>query len=171
VAGLCDQLRNGLGALGPQLAEQIDTLCEAAEADPTEAVQDLLEQLPAALPTGPGEGCQSLPDLIDQGGEARGVDPAPLRGLVEQLCALVPGQPAPALTPDPTPTPQQPVQPVAHPQEQHPQPAVVPVSGGGGTGGGQLAYTGVEPRPYLAAGVGALGLGFLLQHLGRRRAA
>ncbi len=169
IAGLCDQVRDGLLGISPQLAAGFDQLCEAAEADPTEALQDLLEQLLAALPTGLGEGCRSLLDLIDQGGAALGVDPAPLRGLVEQLCALIPGE-----QPDPVPAPvAQPQHPTLHPvaqPQQHPQHAVVPVASSGGTGSGQLAYTGVDPKPYLAGGVVALGLGAGLVRLGRRRA-
>ncbi|MGY1771802.1 hypothetical protein [Blastococcus sp. SYSU D00813] len=170
VAGLCDQLRDGLGALNPQLATGFDQLCEAAEADPTAAIQDLLEQLLAALPTSLEEGCDSLIGLIEQGGAALGVDAAPLVGLVEQLCALIPG-PAPEQPRPEQPQHPQPAHPVVHPQQQ-PQPAVVPVAGGGPTGGGgQLAYTGVDPEPYLFGGVAALGLGAGLQVLGRRREA
>ncbi|MGY1741230.1 MULTISPECIES: hypothetical protein [unclassified Blastococcus] len=170
VAGLCGQLRDGLGALDPQLAAGIDQLCEAAEADPTAAIQDLLEQLLAALPTSLEEGCDSLIGLIEQGGAALGVDPAPLVGLVEQLCALIPG-PAPEQPRPEQPQHPQPAHPVVHP-EQQPQPAVVPVSSGGPTGGGgQLAYTGLDPKPYLFGGVAALGLGAGLQLLGRRRQA
>jgi hypothetical protein len=168
LAALCDQLRTGFGALSPRLAEGVDMLCEAAEADPTAAIRDLLEGLLAQLPTDPAAGCSALLGLIDQGAGALGVDAAPLRDLVVQLCALVPGEPAPAPAAQPQ-QPAAPVHPVVQPQQQA-QPAVVPAASSGGTGGGRLAYTGVEPRPYLAAGVVALGLGAGLQRLGRRRA-
>ncbi|SEP28243.1 hypothetical protein [Trujillonella endophytica] len=91
--------------------------------------------------------------------------PQPLVDLVD---ALICPEAAPAPAPAPQPQHPQPVQPVAQP-EQH-QPVVVPVVSGGGPGGGQLAYTGMDPKPYLAGGVVALGLGTGLTLLGRRRA-
>lgn len=47
--------------------------------------------------------------------------------------------------------------------------AAAPVAYTTPTGTGRLAYTGAEPKPYLAAGAAALGLGGLLQFAGRRR--
>ncbi len=165
----CDQVVGGLAGLSPELAELIGSLCEAAEEDPAEALEGLVQRILDQLLDGLEQGCDALLGLIDQGAATLGADAAPLRGLVEQLCALIPGEePAPA--PGAQPTHPAPVHPVAQPQ-QHPQPAVVPVAHSGGTGGGgQLAYTGVDPKPYLFGGVAALGLGAGLLRLGRRAA-
>jgi hypothetical protein len=163
--GGCDALTGLLDCAthptGPGCAQLPELTCETLAEYlpiPCDALPELPE-LPTCLPLGEvvhlleGLGLDRVFDLL----------PQQLRDLLDALvCPVAP----PTTTPSPGPTTDPIVQP--EPQEQ-PQPVVVPVAGGGGTGGGaRLAYTGVEPRPYLAAGVGALGLGVLLQLMGRR---
>jgi hypothetical protein len=163
LGGGCDTLTGlldcGTHPTGPGCAQLPELTCETlAEYLPIPC--DALPELPTCLPLG------EVVHLLEGLGLDRVFDQLPeqLRDLLDALvCSVAP----PTTTPSPEPTTDPIVQP--EPQEQ-PQPAVVPVAGGGTGGGAQLAYTGVEPRPYLAAGVGALGLGVLLQLLGRRRA-
>ncbi|RBY87504.1 hypothetical protein [Blastococcus sp. TF02A-26] len=182
VAELCAALEDGMGELpvelapltGP-LAGVVATLCANAE-EVTEELEALLGELETlvtdllAVLTDPKAGCETLVGLIEKGGAALGLPAEVLTGLIEQFCSFIPGE-EPAPQPQPQPQPQ-PAQPVVHPQpQQQHQPAVVPVAHTGGTGGGQLAYTGTEPAPYLAGGLIALGLGTGLTLLGRRRAS